>query len=95
MREVSSESSLKEDKDDRSCTSTLKASSIIRDERYSETYGAKLPPFTGSEQWKVWYNRFESIANLINGMNMRNYNSYCLEYKVRLLSLFMVNLNHR
>ena len=23
----------------------------------------KLPPFTGKETWKVWYNRFEEVAD--------------------------------
>ena len=26
----------------------------------------KLPPYTGSEKWKVWLNRFESVAKLSN-----------------------------
>lgn len=63
-REVSTDSSSTEDDDDGSCVSTGKTSSIIKDDRYSKTFGAKLPPFTGTEQWKVWHNRFESVANL-------------------------------
>jgi hypothetical protein len=63
VREVSPESSSSEE-DDRSHTSSMKTSSIIREERYSKTFGAKLPPFTGTELWKLWYNRFESVANL-------------------------------
>lgn len=53
-----------EDDDGGSCVSTGKTSSIIKDERYSKTSGAKLPPFTGTEEWKVWHSRFESVANL-------------------------------
>jgi hypothetical protein len=26
-------------------------------------YNVKLPPFTGEEDWKVWFNRFQVVAN--------------------------------
>ena len=29
-------------------------------------YGLKLPPFNGKEDWKVWINRFEAIAERRN-----------------------------
>lgn len=32
----------------------------------SNKHDCKLPPYTGSEKWKVWLNRFESVAKLAN-----------------------------
>ena len=32
--------------------------------RFNRNYGPKLPPFTGDETWKVWFNRFEDVAHL-------------------------------
>jgi hypothetical protein len=63
MGEVNPESTSSEE-DDKSHTSSMKTSSIIQEYRYSKTLGANLPPFTGTELWKVWYNQFESVANL-------------------------------
>ena len=31
-----------------------------------ETYGWKMPPYNGKEEWKVWINRFEAIADRRN-----------------------------
>ena len=33
-----------------------------RSQSSSECYGLKIPPFNGKEDWKVWINRFEAIA---------------------------------
>lgn len=63
-REVSTDSSSTEDDADGSCVSTGNTSSLIKDGRYSKTFGAKLPAFTGTEPWKVWNNRFEPVAKL-------------------------------
>lgn len=32
----------------------------------SSNNGTRLPAFTGKEKWKVWYNRFQSVAELHN-----------------------------
>ena len=32
--------------------------------RANHLTGPRLPPFTGSEPWKVWYNRFRDVARL-------------------------------
>lgn len=45
-----------------------------RRQQVSQTYGsqsveAKLPPFNGKEEWKVWINRFESVARRRNWDN--------------------------
>lgn len=34
----------------------------VRTGRHTYHKGAKLPPFTGKETWKVWFNRFSEIA---------------------------------
>ena len=31
-----------------------------------ETYGWKMPPYNGKEEWKIWINRFEAIADRRN-----------------------------
>lgn len=31
---------------------------------HNSNHGSKLPPFTGKEKWKVWFNRFSDIARL-------------------------------
>ena len=33
-----------------------------RSQSSSECYGLKISPFNGKEDWKVWINRFEVIA---------------------------------
>ena len=33
-----------------------------RGQSSAECYGLKIPPFNGKEDWKVWINRFEAIA---------------------------------
>ena len=45
-----------------------------RRQQVSQAYGsqsveAKLPPFNGKEEWKVWINRFESVAKRRNWDN--------------------------
>lgn len=49
VREVISYSASTEDEDGESCGSTVKTSSMIRNEWYSETFRTKLPPVTGTE----------------------------------------------
>ncbi len=34
------------------------------DGRNNGNAGAKLPPFTGKESWKVWFGRFEDVATM-------------------------------
>ena len=63
-REVSSDSSSDEEDDIQCSLSTPKTSRLFQDRSYSKAFGAKLPPFTGTEQRRVWYNRFESVASL-------------------------------
>lgn len=56
-REYESSSSSEEEQSDRSVLTSS-------NNRTSRTCSKpKLPPFTGKETWKVWYNRFEEVAD--------------------------------
>ena len=35
---------------------------IARRKSSPENYGLKIPPFNGKEDWNIWFNRFEAIA---------------------------------
>ena len=41
----------------------------------------KLPPFTGKETWKVWFNRFEEVANRQNWTSEEKLMSFCLVFR--------------
>lgn len=39
---------------------------ITRPNKSENSYGTKLPAFTGKEKWEVWLNRFEAVAQINN-----------------------------
>ena len=47
----------------------------IRSSQSRHSEGPKLPAFTGRESWKVWFNRFNGVAENVN------WRSYCPVYK--------------
>lgn len=51
---------------DSSCESTSSSSSDdeTNGRNKGSSNGARLPAFTGKEKWKVWFNRFQSVADL-------------------------------
>lgn len=43
---------------------SVKTSEVVQVRGRAKQYGSKLPAFTGKEDWKVWFNRFRSVADL-------------------------------
>lgn len=48
--------------DDESSNSRSIQSQILHKKQYSSTHNVKLPPFNGKDSWKIWFSRFEVIA---------------------------------
>lgn len=53
------------DSEEESSSLETASRSYVRVNRGSRS-NPKLPPFTGKETWKVWFNRFEEVANRQN-----------------------------
>ena len=62
----SSDSESTEESNDESDDGSIMSSQVAESKSKWKTYGhsVKLPSFTGKEKWEVWYNRFESVAEL-------------------------------
>ncbi|XP_062574023.1 uncharacterized protein LOC134235877 [Saccostrea cucullata] len=61
--EESNEDSEKSE-NEQSINSTATRDLFKSTESYNHKLDCKLPPYTGSEKWRVWLNRFESVAKL-------------------------------
>lgn len=73
--DTSSESN---DSDERS--SVLSSRSSVRNRKISRH--PKLPHLTGKETWKVWFNRFEEVANRQNWSEEETWMKCCHGYRV-------------
>ena len=47
------------------CSPDIRKTSKLFKDKMARGVAGKLPPFTG-ENWKVWYNRFEVVAQISN-----------------------------